>query len=98
MGQAEQRQVRTGVADRVKREQQIRDMQDRRLWEIGQRVRALDEHDRRRAGLERALRCDVGLAILNADPPSDEEVAAKARWSVADVERLRQDIKDADPK
>lgn len=41
----------------------------------------------------RALRCDVGLAILNPDPPSDAEVAKAAGWTEEDVVQLRAELK-----
>lgn len=92
MGQAEQRQVRSGVAGRVRRETETANIQKARLAAIRERRRTLDEHDRQRAGRLRALRADVALAILNPDPPSDEAVAAAAGWTLSDIAQLRDDL------
>lgn len=97
MGQAEQRQVRTGVAARLAEERAVADVQSARLASIRERRRMLEEHDHRRVGLTKGLRAEVSLAILNADAPSDEAVAQAAGWSVGDVERLRDDLLRAHP-
>ena len=92
MGAAEQRQVRTGVAERVREETERRRLQGAYLSEIRQSRTNLEDHNLRTPGLKRHLRANVILAILHSDPPADEEVAREAGWTVGDVEQLRREV------
>jgi hypothetical protein len=89
MGQAEQRQVQTGVAERVRQQVTKDDAAAFRLGEIRRRRRELDDALRDVAGRERGLSADVGLTILGDDPPPDDVVAQAAGWTVEDVAALR---------
>lgn len=89
MGQAEQRQVRTGVAARVREQTASSERQGALLSQVRQRVQLRDELVRQVAGREKGLRAAVAMAIQDADAPSDEAVAAAANGTVEDVEQLR---------
>jgi predicted transposase YdaD len=97
MGQAEQRQVRTGVAARVREQTASSERQGALLSQVRQRVHMRDELVRQLAGREKGLRAAVAVAIQDADAPSVEAVAAAAGWSVEQVQQLRADLNAVPP-
>jgi hypothetical protein len=77
------------VAARV-REQTTRSEQHAGLLtQVGRRRREKDELLKRAAAVDVGIRAAVGMATLDADPPSDVHVAAAAGWSVEQVSELR---------
>jgi hypothetical protein len=93
MGQAEQRQVRSGVADRVREAPERAATRDGRLGEIRRHRLELGDAERAVRGHQAGLRAAVGLAILARDPPTDQDVAQAAGWTVEQVEQLRADLR-----
>ncbi|MDO9408313.1 hypothetical protein [Patulibacter sp.] len=89
MGGAEQRQVASGAAARVREQAERVRRLDGRLAEIRRHRVELDDARRFALGHESGLRAAVGLAVLDADPPTDEQIARAAGWSVGDVEAHR---------
>jgi hypothetical protein len=94
MGQAEQRQVASGAAARVREQAERARVLDGRLAEIRRHRVELDDARRHARGHESGLRAAVGLAVLDADPPTDEQIARAAGWTVGEVaahrDRLRR--------
>lgn len=97
MGQLEQRQVRTGVAARVREQTASAERHAGLLSQVTKKRRERDEHLRHAKGSEHGIRAAAGMAILDADPPPDEAIAAAAGWTVGDVERLRADLSAPPP-
>jgi hypothetical protein len=98
MGQAEQRQVRTGVAARVREQTASSERHAALLSQVTRKRRERDEHLRHAAAADGGIRAAAGMAILDADPPPDEAVAAAAGWPVGDVEQLRRDLNALPPE
>jgi hypothetical protein len=97
MGQAGERQVRTGVAARVREQTTASERHDGLVAQVSRHRRERDEHLRRADSADGGIRAAVGMALLDADPPSDARIAAAAGWSVGQVEQLRADLLVARP-
>lgn len=89
MGQAEQRQVRTGVAARVREQTAQSERHAGLLAPVRRKRGERDELLRQADASAGGVRAAAGMAILDADPPSDEAVAAAAGWTVEQVQELR---------
>lgn len=75
----------SGAAARVREQAERIRRLDGRLAEIRRHRVELDDARRHARGHESGLRAAVGLAVLDVDPPSDEQIARAAGWSVDDV-------------
>jgi hypothetical protein len=93
MGQAEQRQIKTGVADRVTAEVARARSMDGRLAEIRRHRRELDEAQRFVRGHKSGVRGAVAMALLHADPPSNAAIANAAGWTLEDVDAYRRRLR-----
>jgi hypothetical protein len=97
MGQLEQRQAKAGVAARVREQTAAAERHAGLLGPVSRKRREKDEHLRHAAGAESGIRAAAGMAILDADPPTDEAVAAAAGWTVEQVRELRVELNAVRP-
>lgn len=97
MGKAEQRQIQTGVAARVRDRTASTERHDALLSQVARHRRDREEHLRHADAAAKGIRAAAGMALLDNDPPTDEQIARAAGWTVQDVVELRADLNAQPP-